>query len=638
MRTREWRGGRLFGRPPKCPSKNPKHHPNYLTFRTRVVCIGVEMKTIRHSPAALLALIIAISASAQQVEQKDTIVVTATRTEIPVNDAIVPVTVITRDQIEQSLATDLAELLRFEAGIDIGRNGGPGQATSVFLRGTESNHTLVLVDGVRINPGTIGGAAIQNVAPELIDQIEIVKGARSSLFGTDAIGGVINIIMRRSTNSYAEGSVGGGSFNTSSGFVSGGSRSENGEFGVSLNWQESDGFPVRTGSDLDRGYENLSANFYFRRQIGDNDVSIRHWQAEGTVEYLDFFLNPLDQDFRNASTAIELLTPVGDRAQSKLLLSHTVDDIVQNQSDDFVESRRASLDWQYSYAIGNHTLVGGLYFVDETAAALSFGTGFQEDTAVKAVFVEDQWSSGRHQTLLAARLTDHESFGQETTWNAEYAFDLSDGLTLNAGIGHAFRAPDASDRYGFCGNPALMPELADEIQLGLRFYPRPRHELSLGLYRNDIDELIEVEFDPVTFECDLRNIGEAEIRGGQLAYEYSGEKFGLRTILVSQRANNATDGVRLLRRAEESLTVSLTRNIGRHRIGLSVLASGDREDFGGVILDSYVLTNLTGQIALGNRWRLNARIENLLDEEYETAAGFKMQERSGFLELKYSWQ
>ena len=598
------------------------------------------MKNIRGSFPILLAFTLSLAAAAQEIQPKDIIIVTATRTEISVNDAIVPVTVITREQIEQSLASDLAELVRFEAGIDIGRNGGPGQATSVFLRGTESNHTLVLVDGVRINPGTIGGAAIQNIAPEVIDRIEIVKGTRSALFGTDAIGGVINIFTRRSTRTYAEGGVGGGSFNTLSGFVVGGSHSENGEFGVAINWQNTDGFPTRIDSDLDRGYENLTANIYVQRRLGKNDISLRHWRAEGTVEYLGFSFStfqqdlPLDQDFKNTSTAIEILTPVADRGQSKLLLSHIVDDITQNQSDDFVESRRTSLDWQYSFAAGNHTWVGGIYLVDETARTLSFGTGFEEDTSVKAVFVEDLWSAGRHRTFLAIRLTDHETFGNETTWNAEYAFDISDRWTLNAGIGHAFRAPDATDRYGFGGNPELMPEVADEMQLGLRFYPGPRHKLSLELYKNDIDDLIE--FDLVTFQ--LRNIGRAEIRGAQIAYEYRGDSFGLRANFVHQKADNATDGVRLLRRAENSLSVTLTRNIGIHRVGLAVLASGDREDFGGTKLESYVLTNLTGQISLGDKWRLNARVENLLDEKYETAAGFPMQERSGFLELKYSWK
>ena len=594
------------------------------------------MKITIHVVAA--ALVVALSFVAHAQTAKDTIIVTATRTEISVSDATVPVTVISRQQIEQSLASDLSEILRFEAGIDIGRNGGPGQPTSIFLRGTESNHTLVLVDGVRINPGTIGGAAIQNIAPEVIDRIEIVKGTRSALFGTDAIGGVVNIITRRSGQSYAEASVGGGSFNTRSGFASGGSHNENGEFGVSFNWQETDGFPVGSGSDLDRGYDNLSANIYWQRRLGRNEVSIRHWQASGSVEYLDFFGSPLDQDFENASTAIELVTPIGERAQSKLLLSHVTDDISQNQSDDFVESSRATVDWQYSLEAGNHIWVGGLYLVDESAKTLSFGSGFSEDTSVKAVFVEDQWSAGRHQAFLAIRLTDHEAFGQETTWNAEYAFDVSDRLTLNAGRGHGFRAPDATDRYGFGGNPALMPEIADDVQLGMRFYPGSGHQLSLELYRNDIDDLIEFICDPITFFCEARNIAEARIRGVQLAYEFRGNSFGVRADLVKQEADNATDAVRLLRRAEESLTISLTKDIGTHKIGLSVLASGDREDFGGVILDSYMLANLTGQVAIGDRWRLNARIENLLDEEYETATGFPMQERSGFLELKYAWK
>lgn len=599
-----------------------------------MVCTGVEMKKMKPSFAVLLGFTSSVTATAQEIQPKDTIMVTATRTEISVNDAIVPVTVITREQIEQSLATDLAELVRFEAGIDIGRNGGPGQATSIFLRGTESNHTLILVDGVRINPGTIGGAAIQNISPEVIDRIEIVKGARSALFGTDAIGGVINIITRRSTRTFAEGSIGGGSFNTLSGFAAGGSRSTNGEFGVSLNWQNTDGFPTRIGSDLDRGYENLSANIYLRRRLGKNDVSLRHWRAAGMVEYLDFFLSPIDQDFQNASTAVEVVTPVGSSAHSKFLLSHVIDDVSQNQSEDFVESRRTSLDWQYSLPIGNHTWVGGVYLVDETASTMSFGSGFEEDTSVTAVFIEDQWSAGRHKAFLAVRLTDHETIGNKTTWNAEYAFDLSESWTINAGVGHAFRAPDATDRYGFGGNPDLASEVADEAQFGLRFQPDVRQVVSFEFYQNDIEGLIE--FDLSTFQ--LRNIGKAEIRGAQIDYEYHGDNFDLRANLVHQKADNATGGVRLLRRAEDSLTVTVTRDIGIHRIGLSVLANGDREDFGGTILDSYVLTNLTGQIALNDKWQLNVRLENLLDEAYETAAGFRAQERSAFVELKYAWE
>lgn len=564
----------------------------------------------------------------------DNIIVTATRSPILVTEATVPVHVITRQDIEQSMASDLAELLRFEAGLDIGRHGGPGQATSVFLRGTESNHTLVLIDGVRINPGTVGGAAIQNVAPEVIERIEIVKGARSALFGTDAIGGVINIITRRNDRLFVEGGIGGGSFDTRSGSVAAGKRSEDADAGIALNWQDTAGFPSSTGSDIDRGFENLSANIYAGRRLGASYVSVRHWRAAGTTEYFDFFLAPLDQDFRNQSTAAEVQTDFNQHADAKLVLSHIVDEIEQNQSGEFVKSTRNALDWQLSLQRGDHRWTGGIYLVEENAQAFAFGSGFDEDTKVKAVFLEDQWNVDRHGVFLAVRLTDHESFSNHTSWNAEYSFAFNERWTLNAGLGHAFRAPDATDRFGFGGQPDLDPEIADEAQLGLKFQPSAQHSLEIGLYRNDIDDLIE--FDLSSFE--LRNIAEARIRGAQLTWQYEGDNWSARTTLVKQTADNGADGSRLFRRAEESMTLNLTRDIGEHRVGLSVLASGDRVDVGDAPLGGYVLADLTAQFALGENWRLNARLENVLDTRYETAAGYRMQERSAFVDLRYDWR
>ncbi|MEX2123561.1 MAG: TonB-dependent receptor [Woeseia sp.] len=591
------------------------------------------MRTIAMGLTALLILF-SLAAGAAEAGAKETLIVTATRSTIPLADAIVPVTVITRQDIEQSLASDLAEVLRFEAGLDIGRNGGPGQPASIFLRGTESNHTLLMIDGVRINPGTVGGAAIQNIAPEVIERIEIVKGARSALFGTEAIGGVINIITRRNDRAFVEGGVGGGSFNTRSGYVAAGRRNDDADVGIALNWQDTDGFPSSTASDIDRGFENLSANFYVGKRLGASYLSLRHWRAAGTTEYFDFFLAALDQDFRNESTALELQTEIGENVDSKLVLSHIVDEISQNQSADFVESARNAFDWQLGVDRGNHRWIGGIYLVDENAESFSFGSGFDEDTSVKAVFLEDQWSHDRHGAFFAVRVTDHETFGNHTSWNAEYAFTLSESWTLNAGLGHAFRAPDATDRFGFGGSPDLDPETADEAQIGVRFRPSARHSLELGLYRNDIEDLIE--FDLASFE--LRNIGKAEIRGAELAWQYEGDSFSLRIAVVKQSADNGTDGSRLFRRAEESMTVSLQKNIGDHRLGLSVLASGDRVDVGNVPLAGYVLADLTAQFAIGEHWRLNARIENLLDTRYETAAGFPMQERSTFIDLRYDWK
>ena len=571
------------------------------------------------------------SADGTDVDPGETIIVTATRNPTSIDDAIVPVRLISRDDIELSLATDLAELLRFEAGLDIGRNGGPGQATSVFMRGTEGNHTLVLVDGVRINPGTIGGAAIQNISPDVIERVEIVKGARSSLFGTDAIGGVINIITRKADSNYLDAGMEAGSFATRAGHVSGGLSGETATFGATIDYKQTDGFPSRSDSDIDRGYDNLSANLQAATSFGRSTLSARHWRAGGTTEYLDFFLAPVDQDYENAATAVELDTEVSDNGASRLIVSHMRDEIRQNQSPDFVESTRLTLDWQYAHAFDEHTLTGGIYVVDEDAKAESFGSGFDEGTDVRAIFVQDEMSFERQRAFVAVRLTDHETFGRQTTWNAEYAVDVTDSWTVRGGLARAFRAPDATDRFGFGGNPLLDPEVSDSATVSLRYTGGSRHRVELEYYANDIEDLIEFDFATFTLE----NIDKAEIRGLQLGYEYRGDATTVRADLVRQSADNATTGARLLRRAEESATLSVIRRIGAHRVGVSLLASGDREDFGGVTLDSYVLANLSGQLALGNHWRLTARIENVFDENYETAASFRMQERSAFVELKY---
>ena len=582
----------------------------------------------------LLACCLVPVAHAADISASDTIVVTATRSETPIKDTIVPVTVIGRDDIELSGAADLAELLRFSAGIDIARNGGPGQSTSVFLRGTESNHVLILIDGVRMNPGTIGGGAVQHISPEIIERIEIVKGARSALFGTDAIGGVINVITRRPDDTGLEAGIGAGSFDSRSAFFSAGHRGDVGELGITVDRADTDGFPTLVGSDIDRGYDNLSLSLFASREFDNAVLSARHWSASGNVEYLDFFANPVDQDIRNSTTAVEWSQPLSATGRSKLIVSYIEDEIDQNQSDDFVHSERVSVDWQYAQTLGNHQATAGVFAMNETAGTLSFGSGFDEDTSVRALFVQDQWSSGRHRAFAAVRYSDHETFGDEVTWNAEYAYELTEFVTLTAGAAHAFRAPDATDRFGFGGSVDLRPEVADERQVGLRFRPSPRHSIDIDVYSNDVEDLIE--FDLADFT--LRNIAKAEIRGAELGYEYAGDAFTFRSEFVRQSADNASTGGRLLRRAERSLTMSYTQNIGDHRLGLSVLANGDREDFAGTRLAGYVLANLTTQLNLSPTLAVNARIENLLDTDYQTAAGFRTQERSAFVELKIKWK
>src|SRR5690606_39740209 len=217
---------------------------------------------------------------------------------------------------------------------------------------------------------------------------------------------------------------------------------------------------------------------------------------------------------------------------SRLVLSRIVDEITQNQSSDFVESVRHALDWQLDSARGDHPWIGGLHLVDEDATALQFASGFDVSTETRAAFLEHLWSGGRHRTFAALRLTDHETFGEHVTWNAEYAFDVDDRWTVSAGLGHAFRAPDATDRFGFGGDPDLEPETADEAQLGLRFAPTARQSLDLELYYKELENLIE--FDLESFV--LRNLGKAEVRGAELRWEYRGEDWSMLASVVRQSA------------------------------------------------------------------------------------------------------
>lgn len=578
-------------------------------------------------------LYIPINGFSQNKDYLESIVVTATRSEIPLDDTIVPVIVINRDQIKQSQAKDLSELIRFESGLDIGRNGGPGQATSLFFRGTESNHVLVLLDGVRINPGTIGGAALQHISPEIIQRVEIVKGARSALYGTDAIGGVINVITRKLSSNYIESTFGAGSNNYKKISVNGGTNFDSSEYGFTLNQEKTNGYKIRSDSNIKRGYNNLSINLFAKKTFTTSDITLRHWQANGKVEYLDFLLSPLDQDFLNKSSSMEINNILTESLSSKILLSYIKDDITQNQSDDFVVSQRHALDWQLNFRRSLHNLVLGMFLSNEDASSFSWGSGFKENTKTKAIFIFDSIDIEKQKFFIAGRYTNHETFGNKFTWNGEYAINLNEKLVLHVNLGHAFRAPDATDRFGYGGNINLKPEVSNEIQMGFRYRKIPSQIFHLELYENQIENLIEYNFSTNM----MLNIGKAKIKGAQIGYRYSRENFSFKTNITYQNAINENTKSRLLRRPNKSFAIQVARKFSKSQLGFSILSNGRRKDFEST-LPGYMVTNLTSQFYLGKDWKINVRIENVLDKNYETAEKYKMQGRGIFVELTNLWK
>ena len=588
----------------------------------------------------LLALAQAAAHAAGDGSAEERIVVTATRIPEPLEEVLAPVVLIDRATIERATSNDVAELLRFHAGIELGRNGGPGQTTAVFLRGADSNHTLVMIDGIRINPGTIGLAALQNISPDLIERIEIVKGPRSALYGSDAIGGVINVITRRGAGNGWTAELGYGDYDTRKATLAGGLEAGATDFDFGLSWLDSDGFPTRSFDDTERGFENLNASAQPRGEIGSAGFALRYWRAQGTTEYSDFFLTPVDQDFETSTAAAELRWPAAG-SQVALRFSHMDDQIEQNQSDDFLRTRRDSLDLQVDGpADGRHAVSAGLLLTRENAASESLGERLRVETDTVNLFLQDRISSARHHGLLALGYTGHETAGSAVTWNLEYGYAWSERLTLYALAGTGFRAPDATDRYGYGGNPDLEPERSRSVEAGLRVRGGERHAFRVAAFENEIRDLIEfvtLSYDP--FLGQNRNVAEARIRGIEASYEYRQDGWGLAVEAVLQDPENLETGEDLFRRARESLTLSAVRSLGPVDLGLDLLATGSRKDFGfpqAVTLDGYVLANLNATWRIGPRLELSGRIENLLDEDYELAHTYNTPGRGLYLSFRYT--
>jgi vitamin B12 transporter len=579
------------------------------------------------------------------------VVVTATRMATPTDEVLVPVIVIGRDEIERSQATDVAALLRFHGGIEVARNGGPGQLTSIFIRGANSDHTLVLIDGVRINSGTSGAAAIQNISPHLVERIEIVKGPRSALYGSEAIGGVINIITRGAEAPLSmSAEVGAGKYSTRRAAGAVAWKGDTSSAGLNVAWLDTDGFPTFEASPDDAGYDNTSFNVWADTTIAAIDISASHWQSDGTTEYSDFFLAPVDQDYTNKSSQLDIGASPFSIWRTELSLSKVIDDIEQGSGafnpSDFTKTDRIAADWQNTLTFDRGvSLVAGLYRSEEKTSGIIFGSRLEDKPGAGDVQTDDtagylQASArfGRQNVLLAGRYTDHDEFGTENSWNTEYGLDFAHGIRFSASAGRGFRAPSSLDLYGFGGNPDLDPEVSRNIEFAVAQNIGNTHAFRIGYFRNRIKDLISyVVTDPATFAGENQNIEKASIRGTELSYRFSGQSWRFRSEVTIQDPKDRISNEQLLRRAKKMLTMSIGRKFGAHDLGLDLLATDKRIDFGGARLAGYVLANLNGRISLGKHWQLTAEIENLLDQDYQLAEGYRSAGRGLYATLGYQY-
>lgn len=588
------------------------------------------MQTI--SRAGLLALLVASAASANDTLKLDPLFVTATRT--PTAALGTASIVISREQIDRSLATDVAELLRTQVGIEIGRNGGPGQPASIFTRGTNSNHTLVLIDGVRINPATGGGPAIHTLDPELIERIEIVKGPRTTLWGTDALGGVINIITRKAGKPLRlAASLGGGELGTKEAGV------ELSGHGVQLLWNhvESDGYPGNEDSTDDLPYDNTSAQLSVRQTLWGTALRATARTSQSRSAFFSF--GDGQSDFRNELASVGASRAVTDAWTTSLDVSRVRDELlsVTGFGPFNARSLRTAVDWQNSLQLdAQQTAVLGVT-TDREDLTVDFVP--EEQRIINSIYGQHQWTGDTLRTVVALRYANHSSFGNEATWNIDIARDAWRGAELSISAGTGFAAPDIFDLFStFGGNPELQPETARNLEIGLRQHVTDGLRAELSLFRNRIDDLIAQDN-----SFTLQNIGRADIDGAELSLFGELGRWSARLSHVVQSARNADNGNPLVRRAPRRGTAEVGYGAGWWSVGGDLVAVSRRTDidpdtFANIQVPGYALLGLSAQLQVPNLpVDFTLRIDNVLDADYATAAGFPAQPRTALLRLRYVW-
>lgn len=602
--------------------------------------------------AAALPFAAQAQAPADDADDLDEVVVTATRTAITTDAALAPVEVIDRDAIQRSQATSLTELLRGRAGINLSNQGGPGKLTSVFVRGAESDHVLVLVDGVRVGSATSGQAAFQDLPVALIDRIEIVRGPRSSLYGSDAIGGVIQIFTRRDKGpAQFRFHVGAGSHGYREGGLGVGGSSERGWFGIDAGLQSTDGIdacrgagdPIFAGCFVDGqtdrdGYRNQSFSARGGVNIGDSvTLEAQALRASGRSDYDGGFVD--NSDTVQQVVGAQLRWKASDRFDLRIDIGSnkdTSDNFLGAAPKGYFGSRRDSASAQADIALADAQLL--TLGVDWLRDRVDSDTDFDETRrSNRAAFAQYQGRFGNHDVQLALRSDDNDQFGEKTTGTAAWGLNVADAWRVTASYGTAFKAPTFNELYfPFFGNPALRPESSKTFEAGVAWRGE-RTRVRLDAFNTDVDDLIA--YDASIFLPN--NIQRARLRGAELRVDSTlfGWNVGASAswLDTEDRSNGPNRGNDLARRARETARLELDRGFGKFRIGFTGVAEGSRyDDLANTReLGGFATLDVRGEYAFADDWTLQARVANAFDRDYETAAFYNQPGREFFVTLRF---
>jgi vitamin B12 transporter len=602
--------------------------------------------------AALLGLITmacAAETARAQIQPKsatlDRVFVTAARLPQPIDELIADVTLITADEIQRAGADSLVELLSRAPGVEIATNGGPGSVASVFLRGANRGHTLVLIDGLRVGSSSDGATALEAIPLSEVDRIEILRGPASSLYGADAIGGVIQIFTRRGEGAFrANASAGYGTYGTASGTAGIAGSAGALRFALQAGARRSDGFnaigdPANFSYNPDRdGYRGESASGSLAYRFAtDQELSAQLFHSRLNAQ---FDAGPGFDD-RTITTldaySIASRNRLASFWMSRLEAGVGDDDSLSETGfgPSRFRTRQRQYAWQNDFVLPKTTVSLAVERREERLASdVDFAVTSRNTNAVTGVW---QWTDGPQAMQANLRRDSSSQFGARTTGALGYGYLLGGGFRLSASYGTSFKAPTFNDLYypGF-SNPDLEPETAHNAEIALRYAGAP---LSAGVvaYRNRVRDLIVFQCD-ASFNCAPQNVANATLEGVTLELGTRVADTDIAASVDLQRPEDDATGNLLPRRARRHGSMTVARSWNALRLGAEVIASSARFDDAANTrrMGGYALVNFNAEYALAAGWTLFARLTNAFDKHYELAAGYNTPGAAVFAGVRYA--
>ncbi|RZO95764.1 MAG: TonB-dependent receptor [Gammaproteobacteria bacterium] len=580
------------------------------------------------------------------VSSEETYEVVTITSVVPKNSGsiVTSVDVLDLDFLNNALAKDLTSLLKNNLAIDVSNNGGMGQLSSIFLRGSNSNHTLVKINGIKINPSTAGGASVYNLDTQLINTVEIGYGPLSAIHGSNAIGGVIDISTKSQSKSVKTAlglSLGPDEFRKYI-FKTNQEISDNIFFNISASNSKTDGFPSLSNSDLDRGYENktIISNIEFNSEF--TNIELSSWSAEGDIEYL-VFGSPTSQEYKNSAYGLEISNNFERLFFYEFNLSTSQDLIRQNDLNflgliDITNTKREFVEFILSefQVFGEGDLAFGINKEKENIDYSSYGTIYKKEINTKSIFASSSFESQKNSFFSSVRSSNHDIYNDNLSWNVEGLRNLNSKWKMGLSRGSSFRSPVSSELYGFGGNIFLEPEINSSSEINIKRI-RENSRLNISVFKNNVTNLIDFDYQDYV----LKNITQATNEGLEIRYKLLGNDWDVNFTFRAQDPKD-NQGEQLLRRSKKSASFSLTKNINGFTTSFNFSAFGKRKDFGDIRLPGYGLSNLSTSWVINKKLKFSLKLENVFDKDYFTAATsnafYLNQGRSVWMRLNYEFE